>query len=205
MRIVTALLACALACPLAGLTSAAAAQDPVPGVESLIDALRGPTQSRGIRLPTPPASPAAPPPSTAPAQPAAPAPPASPALTETTAPSGVAAVALTVTFATGSATLTPAAEGVLRNLGMAMTSPDLAHIRFRVEGHTDTVGAPSQNQSLSERRAQAVRDWLIRRHGIDPRRLEAVGLGEQQLLVQTADDTPEPRNRRVQVLNLGAR
>lgn len=188
-RIMTALLAGALA----AVAPAAMAQDAVPDVQSLIDGLRNPSQLRGIRLPPPPA---------APSQPSIPAPPA---LTETTAPPGTAAVALTITFATGSATLTPASEAVLRNLAMAMTSPDLARIRFRVEGHTDTVGAPALNQALSERRAQAVRDWLIRQHGIEAHRLQAVGLGEQQLLVPTADDTPEPRNRRVQVLNLGGR
>ncbi len=189
-RIVT----CLLAGVVAGLPVPASAQSPptaqpAPGIESLIEGLRPEAgRRRGIR---PPAAPAE--------APGIPAPP----LTDTTAPPGVAAVALTVTFATGAATLTPDAEAVLRNLGSALASPDLASYRFRVEGHTDTVGGQALNQALSERRAAAVRDWLIRHHGIDPRRLEAAGLGEQQLLVPTPDDTPEPRNRRVQVLNLG--
>ena len=198
---------------LAGLAAVPAAGQ--PAVQDLIQGLQPEAgQRRGIRVP------AAPPPSlpapslpapSLPAQ-AVPTPPAAATampkpegdpLTTTTAPPGVAAVALTVTFATGSARLTPAAEQVLENLGRALTSPQLAPFRFRVEGHTDTVGAPAMNQALSDQRAAAVRDWLLRRHGIDPRRLEAIGFGEQQLLVPTRDETPEPRNRRVQVLNIG--
>ena len=122
---------------------------------------------------------------------------------ETTAPEGVAAVSLTVHFATGSARLSRAAEATLEPLGEALNSPVLAGYRFRLEGHTDTVGSAAMNQALSERRAAAVRDYLVRRFGIDPARIEAVGLGETQLLVPTPDGQPEPRNRRVQVINLG--
>ena len=164
-----------------------------PAVESLIDGLQPEAGlRRGIRLPS--AAPAAglPPPGTPDA-----------GLTATTAPPGVAAIALRVNFATGSATLTPEAEQVLANLGAALASPQLAGFRFRVEGHSDTVGSRAPNQALSERRAQAVRNNLIQRHGIAASRLEAIGLGEQQPLVPTPDETPEPRNRRVQILNLG--
>lgn len=129
--------------------------------------------------------------------------PAAPDLTTTTAPPGTAAISLTVTFASGSAGLGPEAVRVLDNLGRALGSARLAGYRFRVEGHTDTVGPAAMNQTLSERRAGAVRDFLIKRHGVDPARIEAVGLGETQLLVATQDETAEPRNRRVQVVNLG--
>lgn len=131
-------------------------------------------------------------------------PPRAPAQPDTMAPAGVPAVSITVTFATGSASLTPAAEAALAPLGRALSSPDLAPYRFRIEGHTDTVGDTAMNQALSERRAAAVRDYLIRRFNVDPARLEAVGLGESQLLVPTGDGVPEVRNRRVQVLNLGS-
>lgn len=113
------------------------------------------------------------------------------------------AVSLMVTFATGSAALTPQAEALLGSLARAFASPDLARARFRIEGHTDTVGGAAMNQALSERRAAAVRDHLTRRHGVAAGRLEVVGLGETQLLVPTPDERPEPRNRRVQVINLG--
>jgi outer membrane protein OmpA-like peptidoglycan-associated protein len=175
--------------------SAAAAQEAAPGVRALIDNLRPEAgATRGIRLPAAPGAPGAPP---------QPAPPAPGTLAATTAPPGIAAVSLTVNFATGSARLTRGAEAVLADLGRALASPDLAPFRFRVEGHTDTTGAESTNQSLSEARAAAVRDHLVRRHGIAPARLEAVGLGETQPLVPTGDNVAEPRNRRVQILNLG--
>ena len=189
-----------------------------PSVQSLIDGLLPEAaRSRGIRLPAAPPAPEAAPGAAAPGyapppirprelprRPPSPAPPPPPGdLTATTAPPGVAAVALMVTFATGSARIAPPAEAVLANLAAALASPQLARYRFRVEGHTDTVGPRPMNQALSERRAAAVRDWLVTHHGIDPRRLEAVGLGEQQPLVPTPDETPEARNRRVQVLNLG--
>ncbi|MGG5812366.1 OmpA family protein [Falsiroseomonas sp. CW058] len=181
--------------------SQAAAQDLVPGVESLIEGLQPDAGlRRGIRLPATPAPDGTPLPPLG--QSAAPAP--SPgALAATTAPPGVAAVSLTVNFATGSAALTPQAEAVLDNLARALASPQLTPFRFRVEGHTDTVGSRTLNQALSEARAGAVRDYLVRRHRIAAARIEAVGLGEQQPLVPTPDETAEPRNRRVQILNLG--
>jgi outer membrane protein OmpA-like peptidoglycan-associated protein len=57
---------------------------------------------------------------------------------------------------------------------------------------------------LSERRAATVREYLVSRLGVPASRLDAVGLGETQLLVQTPDATAEPRNRRVQILNIGS-
>ena len=112
------------------------------------------------------------------------------------------AASLTVHFASGSAALTPQAERTLDVLGQALTSSLLSNSAFRIEGHTDTVGSPTMNLSLSERRAIAVRDYLQRRFGISPQRLEAVGLGETQLLVRTPAQVAEPRNRRVQILNV---
>jgi outer membrane protein OmpA-like peptidoglycan-associated protein len=108
-----------------------------------------------------------------------------------------------VTFATGSAELTPQAEALLASLARALAAPELAQSRFRIEGHTDTVGDAAMNQVLSERRAEAVRDLLVRRHAIAPARLEVMGFGEAAPLVPTGDDRAEPRNRRVQVINLG--
>ena len=114
------------------------------------------------------------------------------------------AVSLTVNFATGSADLTPDAIKSLDVLGQALSSKDLAGYKFRIEGHTDTVGSPAYNKELSERRAEAVVDYIAKKFSVDPSRLQAVGMGEEGLLVQTPAQTPEPRNRRVQVINLGA-
>lgn len=186
-----------------------------PSSQQIIDALRpsgnllgGPT--RGIRPINPPAAAdqqqaavsAAP--AAAAARPAA-APAATQAAARTAPPvPAEPSVNLTVNFATGSAELTPQAIRTLDELGKALASPDLAGFRFRVEGHTDTVGATELNQDLSERRAAAVVGYLTSRFGIPAERLQAVGMGESRPLVQTRDQVPEPRNRRVQVVNVGA-
>jgi len=115
-----------------------------------------------------------------------------------------AAVSLNIQFATGSAELTPQAVRALDQLGKALSSATLAAYHFRIEGHTDTVGSPALNKSLSERRADAVVAYLNSKYQIDPARLQAVGMGEDGLLVSTPDQTPEARNRRVLVVNMGS-
>ncbi len=113
-------------------------------------------------------------------------------------------VSLTVEFATGSADLTPQAVQTLANLGQALVNPTLAAFKFRIEGHTDTVGSRPYNQALSERRAAAVVDYLVTAFHVDRDRLQAVGMGEDGLLVPTPPQTPEQRNRRVLVVNIGS-
>ncbi|MBV8524435.1 MAG: OmpA family protein [Acetobacteraceae bacterium] len=113
-------------------------------------------------------------------------------------------VNLQVEFRTASTDLTAAAMKTLDSLGRALQHPELAGDRFRIEGHTDTVGSPTYNKLLSERRAAAVAGYVSEKFGIERSRLEAVGMGEEGLAVPTPPQTPEPRNRRVQITNLGA-
>ena len=127
-----------------------------------------------------------------------------PAPAETAGTGGAPSIDLNVEFRTGSAELTPQAIHTLDNLGQALTSADLANYRFRIAGHTDTVGTPEQNKTLSERRAQAVAIYLEQRFNVAPQRLETVGVGEDDLAVPTGPQVPNPRNRRVQVINMGA-
>lgn len=174
--------------------------------DEIIRALRPSNTTRGIRPITPPAEPQAAPAATPPAAatPGAPRPPsATPVATQAPPPRDQPSVNLVVTFATGSADLTPQATSALDALGRALANQELATFRFRIEGHTDTVGDRETNQALSERRAAAVVRYLVERHGIAPARLEAAGLGETTMAVPTRDGVAEPRNRRVQVVNLG--
>ncbi len=171
--------------------------------------------TRGIRpasqTPPPPAAPAIPG-STATAIPApAPVPVQRPTATAAAAqprpapaPANAPSVNIEVQFETNSAQLTPAARASLDQLGRALTSSDLAGYRFRIEGHTDTVGSPDHNRSLSARRADAVVDYLASTYNVDRARLQPVGRGSDDLAVPTGPQVPEPRNRRVQVINLGA-
>ena len=83
---------------------------------------------------------------------------------------------------------------LLRRDAAQRSVPDILVI-----GHTDRVGSAAQNDALSLRRAQAIEQRLTQEFGVKPRTLEAVGRGESDPLVQTADGVDEPRNRRVEV------
>ncbi len=127
--------------------------------------------------------------------------------TASAAPTGAPqapSVSLSVEFTSGSADLTPQAQQTLDQLGKALSSSDLAQYRFRIEGHTDTVGAAGYNQTLSQQRADAVAAYLESKFGVSASRLQAIGMGEQGLLVSTPPNTPNEKNRRVNVVNLGA-
>jgi outer membrane protein OmpA-like peptidoglycan-associated protein len=67
-----------------------------------------------------------------------------------------------------------------------------------VIGHTDRVGTLQFNDRLSLQRAERVRSELVKL-GIDEARIQIAGRGERELLVPTADEVPEPRNRRVEI------
>jgi OOP family OmpA-OmpF porin len=205
-----AVTATALLIACAGLGAPAFAQN--PSAESIIQSLKpsGGATTRGIHPVGPEAGAPSGPMSggggTATVRPMAPhgrmaAPPPAAAAA---AAGGAPSVNLTVQFRTGSADLTPAAEHTLDELGHALSSPSLAGFRFRIEGHTDTVGKAALNKTLSQERAERVVDYLVSKFGVDKSRLEAVGMGEEGLLVQTPPQTPEPRNRRVTVVNVGA-
>ncbi|MBU0908718.1 MAG: OmpA family protein [Proteobacteria bacterium] len=68
-----------------------------------------------------------------------------------------------------------------------------------VIGHADTAGSKEYNFTLSTKRAQTVRNLLVER-GVDPAIIEVSSYGEADLLIPTADNVKEPRNRRVEVI-----
>lgn len=72
-------------------------------------------------------------------------------------------------------------------------APDVSVI-----GHTDTVGNSESNEKLALQRAQSVAE-IIRKAGLQVHDLTITSHGERNLLVATPDNTPEPRNRRVEV------
>lgn len=67
-----------------------------------------------------------------------------------------------------------------------------------VIGHTDTVGDTEWNDRLSAQRAERMKAILVEA-GIPAERIQTAGRGERELLVRTADDVEEPRNRRVEI------
>jgi outer membrane protein OmpA-like peptidoglycan-associated protein len=67
-----------------------------------------------------------------------------------------------------------------------------------VAGHTDTMGTPLANFDLGLKRAMSVRH-LLTEAGLDASTIDVTSLGEADLLIKTPDETPEPRNRRVEI------
>jgi len=114
----------------------------------------------------------------------------------------LASINLNVHFRTNSAQLTPDAMQILDTLGRALSSSTLAPYRFQIVGHTDAPGDAELNKLLSQRRAQAVVDYIATKYGVSRERLDAWGVGPDDPLVVT--QRPEVRNRRVQIINVGA-
>ena len=71
--------------------------------------------------------------------------------------------------------------------------------RITATGHTDTSGPEAYNMALSLRRANAVKDALVR-NGVPAQAITVIGKGETGLLVPTADGVREPQNRRVEIV-----
>ncbi|HVJ51633.1 MAG TPA: OmpA family protein [Aliidongia sp.] len=178
-----------MAAALAGAPTIALAQQPVqemgaaPKSDDLIKALTpgapaaGQLQVRGLRLLN-----------------------ANPGGADKPAAAQTPAVALDIRFGLGSADLTDGAKQVIAQLAKAINSDQLSKYNFRVEGHTDSTGKPDANMILSQRRAEAVKAYLVSNYGVASDRLTAVGRGQEEPL-----DAAHPAsgvNRRVQVVNL---
>lgn len=105
-----------------------------------------------------------------------------------------------VTFASGQAALQPGArEKLARVSGILSAHPAL---RLEIEGHTDSVGSDTLNQSLSDRRAESVRTYLVQQ-GVPTAAVTAVGFGKARPVA--SNDTAEGRqlNRRVELVVSG--
>jgi OOP family OmpA-OmpF porin len=112
-------------------------------------------------------------------------------------PPSTAPPSFMVFFDWDSARLSEASLNVVRQASTAFKSKGSA--RIRATGHTDTSGPESYNMALSLRRANAVKDALVR-DGVPAAAITVIGRGEAGLLVQTADGVREPQNRRVEIV-----
>lgn len=112
-------------------------------------------------------------------------------------------VRLPVYFEFDSNRLTPEAVVLLEKVGAALSAEELENFRFSVEGHTDAVGPASYNDGLSTRRAEAVTRFLTG-SGVPAGRLGTVGRGETHPVASNDSDEGRQRNRRVELINLGA-
>jgi outer membrane protein OmpA-like peptidoglycan-associated protein len=110
---------------------------------------------------------------------------------------------LEINFEYNSAIIGSKALPQVNALGQALTSADLKGGTFILAGHTDAKGGDSYNQSLSERRADAVKHYLTNKYRIDSKNLVTVGYGKMQL--KNSSDPFAAENRRVQVVNVAAK
>lgn len=85
-------------------------------------------------------------------------------------------------------------EPMLQSLGEMMGIDQASRESIVIEGHTDAVGTDAYNQQLSERRAKAIKDYLVKNYGIASKRLVAIGKGERQ--PASKDDPAASVNRR---------
>ncbi len=100
-----------------------------------------------------------------------------------------------INFASGSAVIPPSEYPVLDQVVQVLKANE--KVRVEIGGHTDSVGSETYNQSLSGRRAQSVRNYLIQR-GIDASRLESRGYGEYQPVAPNTTREGRSQNRRIE-------
>lgn len=103
----------------------------------------------------------------------------------------------TVFFDTNKSTIRARSHGLLDEVAEALA--DNPRIHIRIEGHTDSRGGKRRNQRLSQGRAEAVREYLIRR-GIAPNRMVAKGYGESMPLADNRTTVGRKQNRRVEFM-----
>jgi OOP family OmpA-OmpF porin len=101
-----------------------------------------------------------------------------------------------IRFRFGTADLTPASHAHLDRY--VEFAEDCPRTRLRIAGHTDSWGDETLNQALSERRAQAVRDYLVAA-GIDQARVEAEGKGSAEPIADNNTTWGRSRNRRIEL------
>ncbi|MFG1360273.1 OmpA family protein [Xanthobacter pseudotagetidis] len=113
----------------------------------------------------------------------------------------LAQINVEIEFDLNSAMVKPSSYRTLGAIADAMHNPELLGYKFLVVGNTDTTGTRAGNMKLSQERADAVAGALATTFRVDPRRLQAVGLGEENL--QDAKNPTAAINRRVQIFNVG--
>ena len=156
-----------------------------PSVDSIIESLKaeqpaeGPGQTRALR---PGAAAMATAPAPAPAKPKP------------------ASINMQINFEYNSAEIAGSSEKTMATLAKALASPQLEGRKFTVIGHTDASGSAAYNKALSDRRAAAVRRYLMD-NGVASSRLRALGKGESQLL--DSSDPDAASNRRVEIQATG--
>jgi outer membrane protein OmpA-like peptidoglycan-associated protein len=101
-----------------------------------------------------------------------------------------------IQFASGSAELTPASQKTVKEMAVLLGGyPDLV---VRIEGHTDSQGIADDNLKLSQRRVDAVKDFLVKKYGLNTDHIQAVGYGQLRPIADNQTKAGRAKNRRVE-------
>ena len=101
-----------------------------------------------------------------------------------------------VNFESSSAKLTRGSTEILDKVAASLI--EVPSVRVEVQGHTDSQASDAYNEELSQKRAEAVRDYLIKK-GVDGSRLTAKGYGESQPIADNEAAEGRAKNRRVEL------
>jgi len=106
-------------------------------------------------------------------------------------------MALYINFDTGKADLKPESMPIIEQIVALMKNhPDLT---MGIEGHTDNVGTPASNKTLSEQRAKAVMNAVVK-SGVSAARLTAAGWGQERPIADNRGEDGRAKNRRVEIV-----
>ncbi len=102
-----------------------------------------------------------------------------------------------ITFDTARAAITPGSKTVLDQVGALLRND--AALKLEIQGHTDNVGAPTANLTLSQQRADAVKKYLVDNYAIAAARLTTSGFGDTKPVADNNTDAGRAKNRRVEL------
>jgi OmpA-OmpF porin, OOP family len=106
-----------------------------------------------------------------------------------------------VQFDPDSPVIRPPSYQTIGRIADALYDPSLLPYTFLVVGHTDSTGRREINVTLSQRRAESIRDVLVNTFKVSPKRIKAIGLGEEQL--QDAVHPTAAVNQQLQLVTVG--
>jgi outer membrane protein OmpA-like peptidoglycan-associated protein len=106
-------------------------------------------------------------------------------------------IALYINFDTGKSDIKPESMGTIEQIATVLKAhPDL---KVSIEGHTDNVGTPQSNKTLSQERAKSVMSAVAQK-GIAANRMTAVGWGQEKPIADNRSEEGKAKNRRVEVV-----
>jgi hypothetical protein len=106
-------------------------------------------------------------------------------------------IALYINFDTGKSDIKPESKGIIEQIvALLRAHPEL---KVSIEGHTDNVGTPQSNKTLSSQRAKSVMNAVVQK-GIAATRLTAVGWGQEKPIADNRSEEGRAKNRRVEIV-----